>query len=134
MIVFLISFIVLHFLNRKTFVARFHNYELTGLIISKWDPDVSDYPPPVTLTQLRAAPCTKYDSQWRLGTGQEGGEREMTLHVITSVSQMIVPGLEMMKITNIFNNVEIKRELRFCAGFNCKTIHFTPQVCQFVPL
>ena len=61
-------------------MARFHNYELTGLLFSKWDPDVSDYPPPVTLTQLRAAPCTKYDSQWRLGTGQEGGGDDTSRH------------------------------------------------------
>jgi len=32
-----------------------------------------------------------------------------------------------MNFINIFHNVEIKRELRYCAAFNCKTIHFIPQ-------
>ena len=40
--------------------------------------------------------------------------------------------------TNIFSffqtNVEIKRELRYCDGFKCKSIYFIPQVCVNVKL
>ena len=31
-------------------------------------------------------------------------------------------------LSTLNGNVEIKRELRYCGGFKCKTIHFMPQV------
>ena len=48
-----------------------------------------------------------------------------------------VSSLNMLDWTaNIFSflqtNVEIKRELRYCDGFKCKSIYFIPQVCKYV--
>ena len=54
-------------------------------------------------------------------------QSEKTCLVLTTMSDWTA---------NLFSffqtNVEIKRELRYCDGFKCKSIYFIPQVCVHV--
>lgn len=93
---------------------------------------------------LRPRPVIQYHIEFFHSPcpGQIGG-RLCQLPVLTvsvklfrASTRRVLPTTMSDWTANIFSffqtNVEIKRELRYCDGFKCKSIYFIPQVCVHV--
>lgn len=82
----------------------------------------------VSARASRAAACVSRPSSLSLLNYSEL-QRDKTCHclVLSTMSDWTA------NLFSLFQtNVEIKRELRYCDGFKCKSIYFIPQVCVHV--
>ena len=72
----------------------------------------------------------EYDRTQDWDTGPGHGTRDESQSVLSQAAvETVMHQLGQHFITIISSSsVEIKRELRYCDGFKCRTIHFIPQV------